>query len=233
MGEKVLPPHVWGICFRYRASTHWVLLSRGSGRGDNRLVAHWKFDEGSGETVKDFSVNGIDGTIVPANVPETKMGTGNFAGSISLSGASDNHVRIPSSKSLNKLIKQITLVAHIYPRDALVSRLTFHRIYIGRPTPMERSCPPRFILPRLRAKKNVLHYKWHLGLVGAEVEIFALPKGQDKPRVGGWVHLAGTYNGETGNMSLYVDGNGIGKRKRVGEKSARSGKIGSAARDWS
>ena len=66
-------------------------------------------------------------------------------------------------------------------------------------------------------KNNVLHYKWHLGLIGDDVDLYRLPKGQDKPRVGEWVHLAGTYNGETGKMSLYVDGELIGTQTHVGE----------------
>ena len=66
-------------------------------------------------------------------------------------------------------------------------------------------------------ENNVLHYKWHLGLIGDEVSLYRLPEGQDKPRVGEWVHLAGTYNGETGKMSLYVDGELIGTQTHVGE----------------
>jgi len=66
-------------------------------------------------------------------------------------------------------------------------------------------------------KNNVLHYKWHLGLIGDEVDLYRLPKGQDKPRVREWVHLAGTYNGETGKMSLYVDGELTGTQTRIGE----------------
>lgn len=66
-------------------------------------------------------------------------------------------------------------------------------------------------------KNNVLHYKWHLGLIGDDVDLYRLPKGQDKPRVGEWVHLAGTYNGETGKMSLYVDGDLIGTQTHTGE----------------
>jgi hypothetical protein len=67
-------------------------------------------------------------------------------------------------------------------------------------------------------ENNVLHYKWHLGLMGDDdVSLYRLPEGQDKPRVGEWVHLAGTYNGETGKMSLYVDGELIGTQTHVGE----------------
>src|SRR3990170_5559751 len=51
------------------------------GPADSGLIGYWKFEEGSGNAVKDSSVNGNDGTIVPANVPEPKWGTGKFAGS--------------------------------------------------------------------------------------------------------------------------------------------------------
>ena len=80
------------------------------------LVAHWKFEEGAGDVVKDSSGEGNDGTIVPANTPEQKWGTGDFAGSVSFSGGNDHFVRIPPSASLNSLKKQITVVALIYPR---------------------------------------------------------------------------------------------------------------------
>src|SRR6478672_2027082 len=80
------------------------------------LVAHWKFEEGAGDVVKDSSREGNDGTIVPANTPEPKWGTGNFASSVSFSGDNDHFVRIPASASLNNLKTQITVVAFIYPR---------------------------------------------------------------------------------------------------------------------
>jgi Concanavalin A-like lectin/glucanases superfamily len=66
-------------------------------------------------------------------------------------------------------------------------------------------------------QNHVLHYKWHLGLIGDEVSLYRLPKGEDRPRVAEWVHLTGTYNGETGKMSLYVDGELIGTQTHVGE----------------
>ena len=184
-------------------------------------------------TVKDSSINGNDGTIVPPNGPEPKWGTGKFASSISLSGINDNHVRIPSSESLNRPIKQITVVAHIYPRTLWRPGATSTGYIAVVQRQWREAVHPDLFYLGYGPKKNVLHYKWHFGLVGAEVEIFALPKGQDKPQVGGWVHLAGTYNGETGKMSLYVDGNRIGKRRHVGENSPRSGKFRTAIGDWS
>ena len=54
-------------------------------------------------------------------------------------------------------------------------------------------------------------------MAGDDVSLYRLPQNQDKPPVGKWVHLAGTYNGETGKTSLYVDGELIGTQTHVGE----------------
>ena len=218
------------------------------------LIAHWKFEEGAGDVVKDSSDKGNDGTIVPANTSEPKRGTGDFAGSVSFSGGNDHFVRIPPSASLNSLKKQITVVAFIYPTtlwqpdtysSSYVSRiqrkwnkaLQLTERFLGTANDNENAHGPSstgFIAIVQRQwretihpdqyylgygpEDNVLHYKWHLGLMGGdEVSLYRLPEGQDKPRVGEWVHLAGTYNGETGKMSLYVDGELIGMQTHVGE----------------
>ena len=49
------------------------------------------------------------------------------------------------------------------------------------------------------------------------MNIYQLPEGQNKPVVGQWVHLAGAYDGETGKVSLYVNGKLIGAETQVGE----------------
>jgi hypothetical protein len=216
------------------------------GPGSSGLVAHWKFEEGAGEAVKDSSSNGNDGAIVPANTPEPKWGTGEFAGSVSFSGDNDHYIRIPASESLNKLKKQITVVAHIYPRSLWTPPSSLQRKWsravhlaeklLGMATDNEEApgLPPTGYIAVVQRQwretrhpdlfylgygpeNNVLHYKWHLGLIGDEVSLFRLPEGQDKPRTGEWVHLAGTYNGETGKMSLYVNGQLIGTQMHVGE----------------
>ena len=210
------------------------------------LIAHWKFEEGAGDAVKDSSGEGNDGTIVPAKTPEPKWGTGNFAGSVSFSGDNGHFVRIPPSASLNNLKRQISVVAFIYPRtlwaaDSYIQRkrkkaVRLAKKMLGRaayskreqdPSPTgyiaivqrqwrETPHPDQYYLGYGR-ENDVLHYKWHLALIGDEVSLYSLPEGQDKPRVGRWVHLAGTYNGETGKMSLYVDGNLIGTQTHTGE----------------
>ena len=205
----------------------------GQAAGDG-LVARWEFEEGTGNAVKDSSGNGNDGTIVPANASEPQWGTGEFAGSISLSGGT--HVLIPPSESLNKLKSQITVVAQIYPRSLWTPPSTAYRavhfveklfgvaaneehpgyISVVQRQWRETVHPDLFYLG-YGMENNVLYYKWHLGLIGAQVSLYRLPEGHDKPAVGEWVQLAGTYNGETGKMALYVDGNLIGTLTRVGE----------------
>lgn len=209
---------------------------------DQALVAHWKFDEGAGDVVKDSSGNENDGIIRPTDTSEPKWGTGQFVGSIS--GGSDHFVRVPPSASLNSLKKQITVVAYIYPRTlwvptepSTVERLWTKAIRLARKilafgrerrppvTPFiaiaqrqwgETVHPDQYYLGYGR-RNDVLHYKWHLGLLDGEISLYRLPEDQPKPPTGSWVHLAGTYNGETGNMSIYVGGKLIGTRTHIGE----------------
>jgi hypothetical protein len=204
-------------------------------RGDS-LVAHWRFDEGSEKVVKDASGSGNNGIIVSANALEPKSGTGKFAGSISLDGST--FVRVPPSESLNELKRQITVIAYFYPRRLWTPPQTtvYQRLWrkakrlLGTATSNQGSGfiavvqrqwrevfhPDLFYLG-YGTKDNVLYYKWHLGLIGTELSIYSLPQGQDEPVVSQWVHLAGTYNGETGEMALYVNGKLIGSQMHAGE----------------
>jgi len=208
---------------------------------DRGLIAHWKFAEGVGDVVKDSSGEGNDGKIVPADTSEPKWGTGYFAGSVSFNGDNDHFVRIPPSASLNTLKKQITIVALIYPKTLWTRGSTLQRgwekavrvtknllgiahgsfstgfIAIVQRQWRETMHPDQYFLG-YGPENNVLQYKWHLGLMGGDqVSLYRLPQGQDKPRVGAWVQLAGTYNGETGKMSLYVDGEQIATQTHFGE----------------
>lgn len=213
------------------------------------LIAHWNFEEGAGDVVKDSSGEGNDGTIVPLNTSKPKWGTGDFAGSASFSGGNDHFVRIPPSASLNSLKRQISVVAFIYPRSlwtpidgyiSMVQRkwkktVQFAGKLLGTAADGDKAQPsfstgyiaivqrqwretihPDQYYLGYGLKNNALHYKWHLGLIGDEVDLYQLPEGENKPRVREWVHLVGTYNGETGKMSLYVDGKLAGTQTRIG-----------------
>lgn len=219
----------------------WLLVEPSTadeGLGSGGLVAHWTFEEGSGNAVKDVSGNGNNGIIIPATAPEPRWGTGKFAGSIAFDGGTI--VRIPSSESLNSLKRQITVLARIYPRSLWNPPTIYQRAWrkavhsaerlLGMATNdkeagfiavvqrqwREVGHPDLFYLGYGR-ENNVLLYKWHLGLTDTEVSLYRLPSGQGEPVVGEWVHLAGTYDGETGKMSLYVNGKLIGSQTHAGE----------------
>jgi Concanavalin A-like lectin/glucanases superfamily len=207
------------------------------------LIAHWKFEEGGGDVVKDSSGQGNDGKIVSAKTRQPKWGTGKFAGSVSFSGGNDHFVRVPPSASLNSLKTQITVVAFIYPSTLWTPDSYFQRKWkraihlaerlVGKAEKTSAASPTGYIAIVQRQwretihpdqfylgygpKNNVLHYKWHVGLIGDELSLYGLPKGQAKPRVGEWMDLAGSYNGETGKLSLYVNGELIGRETHVGE----------------
>ncbi len=59
------------------------------------LVAHWKFDEGSGSVVHDTSGNGNDGTFVG----DPQWTAGKIGGALEFNGSSD-YIEIPFSESM-------------------------------------------------------------------------------------------------------------------------------------
>ena len=71
-----------------------------AGSVNAELVAHWKFDEGSGDVVHDTSGNGNDGTFVGG----PQWVTGKLGGALEFNGSTD-YVEIPFSESL-KVINQ-------------------------------------------------------------------------------------------------------------------------------
>ena len=67
-------------------------------------------------------------------------------------------------------------------------------------------------------RNNSLHYKWHIGLIdGSDISLYCLPKGEEQPQAAEWVQLAGTYDGVSGKMFLYVNGKIIGSLTHPGE----------------
>ena len=71
----------------------FILASAGHTRGD--LVAHWTFDEGSGNVAHDISGNGNDGSF--AGSP--KWTNGKIGGALEFNGSSD-YIEVPFSESL-------------------------------------------------------------------------------------------------------------------------------------
>jgi len=70
-----------------------VMVLAGSSSAD--LVAHWKFDEGSGDVAHDTSGNGNDGTFVG----DPQWATGKFGGALEFDGSYD-YIEIPFNESL-------------------------------------------------------------------------------------------------------------------------------------
>jgi hypothetical protein len=123
-----------------------------------------------------------------------------------------NPIRVPPSDSLNQLTKQITVAARVFPRQLPTNEF----VAVVQRQWREEIHPDLFFLG-YGPRDGVLHYKWHLGLVGAEVDLFGLPVGQRAPVVNQWVHLAGTYDSSTGKAALYVNGELIGTETSGGE----------------
>jgi len=70
-----------------------MLVAAGSASAD--LVAHWKFDEGSGSVAHDASGNGNDGTFVG----DPQWAVGKLGGALEFNGSSD-YIEVPFSESL-------------------------------------------------------------------------------------------------------------------------------------
>src|SRR6266536_5688534 len=76
-------------------------------KGQGGLIAHWKFDEGAGTVVVDFSTNGNNGTLTNG----TAWVTGWSSNALSFDGA-DDFVEVPYSPSLG-ITGDITVAAWI------------------------------------------------------------------------------------------------------------------------
>lgn len=202
-----------------------ISMASATPENDDGLVALWQFGEGSGNAVADSSGNRNDGVIVGADPQRSPWGSGEFVGAVSLSGDNDQHIRIPASRSLNGsgLKKHLTVITHIYPRSLWAPRPAW-AFWESRPAKSgyiaivqrqwRETIHPDLYYLGFGPKKNVLNYKWHVGVTDDDdASLYRLPQGQQMPPVDRWIHLAGTYDGDTGIMALYVDGALLGTRK--------------------
>jgi hypothetical protein len=91
----------------------FVLVLSIAGSASAELVAHWKFDEGSGNVAHDTSGNGNDGTFIG----DPQWVTGKIGGALEFDGTSD-YIEIPFSESL-RVINQgdFTLTAWFRPDE--------------------------------------------------------------------------------------------------------------------
>ena len=182
------------------------------------LVGHWTFDDAQGNAVLDSSGLANDGLILPLGLAdESKWGAGDFAGTVKLSGGGDNFVRIPPSDSLNTIRSSVTAAAYVFNRAAWTPASPTDGFVAIVQRQWRTALHPDLFYLGFGVEQGVQYYKWHLGLVGSEVSLDRLPPGQTGPKANAWVHVAGTYDSDKGEMALYVDGEQIGLQPAKGD----------------
>lgn len=190
----------------------------------NGLVGFWKFEESFGRVAKDSSGNENHGVIKPDGSEFETWGSEDFKETISFTRKDGNHLSILGSDSLNAISKQITVVANFYPRSFPSKEELEENQYANYVSVVQRQLanethPDLYYLgfgpgDEVHGPNGVLEYKWHLGIRN--------PEGQDVmadlyvPDESGvitpnqWMHMVGTYDGESGSLKLYLNGVEIG-----------------------
>jgi len=146
-------------------------------------VGLWLFDEGTGNTVWDSSVNNNNGTIYGGATWSTDTPfsyTGNYA--LSFDG-SDDYIEISHSHSLN--------LTNAFTFEAWVKLTSKGYRYIG----------DKYHTYGLKIQDNKLY---PLGFVKVGGKIYEV-QSSDEITLGTWVHLATTYDGKV--LKIYVNSN--------------------------
>ena len=152
------------------------------------IIAYWDFNEKSGETTKDVSGNGHDGSLIGGT---ERTDDGKYGGALEFNGA-DSEVDVPYHADLNPEVFTITAWANVASggtghRAVVSSRADFpQRGYIFYATPQ---------------------HAWQFW-IGAGANSWKSVQG---PAVNDdeWDHLAGTY--ADGNHKFYVNGKFAGE----------------------
>lgn len=167
------------VCVAFSASS--------SVAAEDGLVAHWKFDEASGDKLADASGNGNDGKITG---PE--WGKGISGGALEFDGV-DDYVVIPKSASLNSPDKEITVSAWI--KTPLPDRHTILARWM-----YEDDANDRSLLLEVRGDKKVASFALSPdggGSVWCNCPENVVPKDE-------WTHIVGVGDGRT--MRVYING---------------------------
>jgi hypothetical protein len=147
------------------------------------LIAHWKFDDGSGGTAADASGQGHPGALTNMNT-STAWVAGHLSGALTFDGTND-YVNIGSSLSA---IGVITVSAWVKPSSIGIDRQIVSKGYDGTKTQWE--------LKTTTAGGKVSFRYWAPGAVGVE-SVHSLTSGV-------WTHVAGTFDG--GTWKIYFNG---------------------------
>ena len=151
---------------------------------DEHTVLLYTFETGAGNTVKDLSGNGNDGELMGP-----KWGEGNPGGGLTFGGNGPrDFVEIPGSESLD-LVEGLTVEMWVYLEAWSTAGGT------GATKELAYKVGPRDnkkVLIRLTTDKQA----WGAAVVHGKTEL-PLKK---------WVHIAGTYDGKSGEGKIYIDG---------------------------
>ena len=150
------------------------------------LGGHWPLDDGSGETIKDISGNGNDGTIEGKGT----WVNGIIDGALELKAEEKGKVAIPSSDTLNAT-QGVTLCAWIKPIS----------IYDGEDWKQTATVigKAHVYYLTINAKGNLQSY-----IYGPQPQEWIVGKTNLNKYIGDWVHVAGVYDGS--DHIVYVDG---------------------------
>ena len=153
---------------------------------DKDTVAVWLFDEGSGDTAKDISGNGHDGTLVgDTEWTDAKHGKG-----LDFGGKAANYVKVPHADDLN--LEEWTIEGWFLIRS-IVKKNDF-------------DCP--FVKEAGASRNYALHIQGGGGVIHGSITVgnaFGHAKlGATNIADGEWHYLAATYDGS--KCTLYVDG---------------------------
>ena len=151
---------------------------------DEHTVLLYTFETGAGNTVKDLSGNKNDGELMGP-----KWGEGNPGGGLTFGGNGPrDFVEIPDSESLD-LVEGLTVEMWVYLEAWSTAGGT------GATKELAYKVGPRDnkkVLIRLTTDKQA----WGAAVVHGKTEL-PLKK---------WVHIAGTYDGKSGEGKIYIDG---------------------------
>ena len=151
---------------------------------DEHTVVLYTFETGTGKTVKDLSGNGNDGELMGP-----KWGEGNPSGGLVFGGnAPRDFVEIPDSQSLD-LVEGLTVEMWLYLEawsTAGGTGATKETTYKVGPRSDKK------VLIRMTTDKHA----WGAAVVAGKTDM-PLKK---------WTHIAGTYDGKSGEGKIYING---------------------------
>jgi hypothetical protein len=151
----------------------------------DKLMGHWRMDEGSGNILVDNSGNGNDATI--QNTSDISWSKGVNGMALNLSGAKERFAVAPHSSSL-EISDALTIVAWIKPNA------------IGRNTVISKADGNGFEL--WLDNNGQIEFRLNRGNNGASYKLNS--RFDYSGDIGNWIHLAATFDGTT--SKIFVNG---------------------------